>query len=52
MDSNPSLAFGLGAISEASLHSFVKLGSSSNVISPDQHWTKRQEIESLYFSVE
>lgn len=48
----PNLAFGLNVVSELSLHSFLSLGSSSDFLSADQHWSKRQENESLYFSGE
>lgn len=50
MSSRPNLAFGLHAVTEASLESYLKLGSSSKILPSDQHWTKRQEAESLYLS--
>ena len=50
--SHPQLALGLHAISEFSLQSALKLGSSSNILPLDQHWTRLQETESLYFSGE
>ena len=52
MCSCPNLAFGLHVLSEVSLKSFLSIGSSSNILSADQHWSKRQENESLYFSGE
>ena len=50
--SHPNLAYGLNVISEDSLKSLLELGSSSNILPSQQHWTKRQELESLYFSGE
>jgi len=50
--SRPNLALGLHAVPEVLLQSFFKLGSSSNVLSAEEHWSKRQESESLYFSGE
>ena len=48
----PNLAYGLNVIPEDSLKSFLELGSSSNILPSQQHWTKRQELESLYFNGE
>ena len=50
--SRPNLALGLHVVPEVSLQSFFKLGTSSNVLSVEEHWSKRQESESLYFSGE
>lgn len=35
----------------ADLHEQLHLGSSGDVFPPEQHWSKRQRLESLYFSV-
>ena len=48
----PVLAFGLHAVPEVLLGSFLKVGSSSNILPSDHHWSKRQQSESLYFSGE
>ena len=50
MASRPNLALSLHVITEDSLHHLLKLGSSSNVLPSEQHWTKRQVSESLYLS--
>ena len=50
MVSRPNLAVGLHVIPEALLDGCLKLGSSSSILPASQHWSKRQEIESLYYS--
>ena len=50
MVSRPNLAVGLHVIPEALLDGCLKLGSSSSILPACQHWSKRQEIESLYYS--
>ena len=50
MASRPNLALALHAVPEVLLESFLKFGSSINILPSDQHWTKRQENESLYLS--
>ena len=52
MASRPNLACGLHVISESSLKSMLKLGSSSKILPANQHWSKRQETESLSLSGE
>ena len=52
MASRPNLALGLHAVPEVLLQSVLKFDSSSNILSPEQHWSKRQEVESLYLSGE
>ena len=46
----PNLALGLQVVPELSVQNFLQVGSSSSILPPDQHWTKRQEHESLYTS--
>ena len=50
MESRPNLALGLQVVPELSVQNFLQVGSSSSILPPDQHWTKRQEHESLYTS--
>ena len=50
MSSRPNLALGLHAVPEMTLSSCLMLGSSSNIFSANQHWSKRQDNESLYRS--
>ena len=52
MISRPSLALGLHIISESSVRNSLLIGSSSSVLPAEQHWSKRQERESLYVSGE
>ena len=52
MISRPSLALGLHVISESSARNSLLVGSSSSLLPAEQHWTKRQECESLYISGE
>ena len=52
MISRPSLALGLHAILESSVRNSLLVGSSSSVLPAEQHWSKRQERESLYTSGE
>ena len=52
MRSRPNLALGLHVLAEDSFKGSLSLGSSSNILPPDQHWVKRQMNESLYFSGE
>ena len=50
MYSRPHLALGLHAVPETTLCSCLMLGSSSNILPANQHWFKRQENESLFYS--
>lgn len=50
MSTRPNLSLGLKPLPEMALQNFLKLGSCRNILPPDQHWTKRQESESLYIS--
>lgn len=50
--SRPSLALSLHAILESSVRDSLLVGSSSSVLPAEQHWSKRQEHESLYTSGE
>ena len=52
MISRPSLALGLHVISESSVRNSFLVDSSSSLLPAEQHWTKRQECESLYTSGE
>ena len=52
MRSRPNLALGLHVLAEVSFKGSLNLGSSSNILPPDQHWVKRQINESLYLSGE
>ena len=52
MISCPSLALGLHVITESSVRNSFLVGSSSSVLPAEQHWSKRQERESLYTSGE
>ena len=52
MISRPSLALGLYVISESSVRNSLLVGSSGSLLPAQQHWTKRQERESLYMSGE
>ena len=52
MISRPSLALGLHVISESSVRNSLLVDSSSSVLPAEQHWSKRQERESLYTSGE
>ena len=50
MSSRPNLALGLHAVPEMTLASCLTLGSSSNILPANQHWSKRQDNESLFYS--
>ena len=52
MISRPSLALGLHVISESSVRNSFLVDSSNSMLPAEQHWTKRQERESLYTSGE
>ena len=52
MISRPILSLGLHAISESSVRNSILVDSSTSVLPAEQHWSKRQERESLYTSGE
>ena len=52
MISRPILSLGLHAISESSVRNSILVDSSTSVLPAEQHWSKRQERESLYMSGE
>lgn len=47
---DPLLQQGLEVVSEMHLVDYLLIGSSSEALGADQHWSKRQQIESLYLS--
>ena len=47
---DPMQLAGLSVVPEADLRTKLMIGSSSEALGSDQHWSKRQQIESLYLS--
>ena len=45
-----ALQAGLEVVTESDLHDYLVIGSSSEVLESDQHWSQRQRNESLYLS--
>ena len=52
MISRPRLSLGLHVISESSVRNSLLVDSSSSVLPAEQHWSKRQDGESLFMSGE
>ena len=46
----PQLGALVHVLAEHEVSPFLRFGSSSNVLSTEEHWSKRQDSESLYFS--
>ena len=46
----PQLGALVHVLDEQEVSPFLRFGSSSNVLSKEEHWSKRQDSESLYFS--
>ena len=46
----PQLGALVHVLAEQEVSPFFRFGSSSNILSKEEHWSKRQDSESLYFS--